>query len=163
MIDKVSMGQEAVASLDAVPGLVLQGRVEKISAVPDSQQWFNSGVKTYTIMVAVDAEVNAKLKPGLSATVGIVTDPLRCVIYVPIPWVVSSKGKHYVYVVKRGRKELREVDIGKYNTQSIEITDGLKEDEELMLYAEVELESDTKLKKSPLAEESKDGATKEQK
>jgi HlyD family secretion protein len=161
MIDKVSIGQEAVASLDAVPGLVLQGRVEKISAVPDSQQWFNSGVKTYTIMIAVDSEVKAKLKPGMSATVEIVTDQLRDVLYVPIQSVVSSKGKHYVYVVKRGRKELREVDIDKYNTQSIEITNGLKEGEELLLYAEVELEADIKLKKSPLAEESKNGKTKD--
>ena len=103
------------------------------------------------------------VQAGVSATVGSGTDQLRCVIYGPIQSVVASKGKHYVYVVKRGRKELREVDIGKYNTQSIEITDGLKEDEELMLYAEVELESDTKLKKSPLAEESKNGETKEQK
>ena len=69
--------------------------------------------------------------------------------------MVSKKEKHYVYVVKRGRKNLREVDIGKYNTHSIEIIQGLEENEKLLLYAEVELESDSKLKKSPLSEENK--------
>ncbi|RKX41839.1 MAG: hypothetical protein DRP64_10785, partial [Verrucomicrobia bacterium] len=64
MIDKVEMGQEAVASLDAIPGVLLRGRVEKISAVPDSQNWFNSGVKTYTIMVDVSSQPEAQLKPG---------------------------------------------------------------------------------------------------
>ncbi len=161
MIDKVSLGQEAVSTLDAVPGLILRGRIQKISAVPDSQNWYSSGVKTYTIMVDVDSKANAQLKPGMSATVEIVTDQLRDVLYVPIQSVVSSEGKHYVYVVKRGRKNLREVTIGKYNTQYIEIIAGLEEDEELMLYAEVELEANAKLKKSPLSEESKNGETKE--
>jgi multidrug efflux pump subunit AcrA (membrane-fusion protein) len=155
MIDKVSLGQEAVATLDAVPGLVLKGRVEKVSAVPDSQNWFSSGVKTYTIMVNVESEQEGQLKPGMSATVEIVTDELSDVLYVPIQSVVSSEGKHYVYIVKRGRKELREIEIGKFNTHSIEIISGLEENEELMLYAEVELEADAKLKKSPLAEDSK--------
>lgn len=161
MIDKVSVGQEAVAMLDAVPGLVLRGRVEKISAVPDSQNWFSSGVKTYTIMVDVVTPAEGQLKPGMSATVEIVTDQLRDVLYVPIQAVVSSEGKHYVYVVKRDRKQLREVGIGKYNTQFIEITQGLEEEEELLLYAEVELEADTNLKKSPLSEESKSKGTRE--
>ena len=155
MIDKVEVGQEAVASLDAVPGVLLRGRVEKISAVPDSQNWFNSGVKTYTIMIDVSTLPEAQLKPGMSATVEIVTDQLRNVLHVPIQSVVSEKKKHYVYVVKRGRKELREVGIGKYNTHSIEIVQGLEEGEKLLLYAEVALESDTQLKKSPLSEESK--------
>lgn len=157
MIDKVSLGQEAVATLDAVPGLVLRGRVEKVSAVPDSQNWFNSGVKIYTIMVNVESEQEGQLKPGMSATVEIVTDQLRDVLYVPIQAVVSSEGKHYVYIVKRGKKELREVQIGKFNTYSIEIFEGIDEGEELLLYAEVELESDAQLKNSPLAADSKSG------
>ncbi len=156
MIDKVALGQEAVASLDAIPGVLLRGRVKKISAVPDSQNWFNSGVKTYTIMVDVSTlPEEAQLKPGMSATVEIVTDQLRDVLHVPIQSVVSEKEKHYVYVVKRGRKELREVGIGKYNTHNIEIAQGLEEGEKLLLYAEVALEADTQLKKSPLSEESK--------
>ncbi|VGO20085.1 HlyD family efflux transporter periplasmic adaptor subunit [Pontiella sulfatireligans] len=162
MIDKVSMGQEAVAVLDAVPGMVLKGCVEKISAVPDSQDWFNSGVKTYTIMVNVSSTMNTQLKPGMSATVEIVTDQLRDVLHVPIQAVVSSKGKHYVYVVKRGRKALREVGIGKYNTQLIEVVDGLEVGEEMLLYAEVEMDADSKLKKSPLKEENKTEEQQEQ-
>jgi len=161
MIDKVMLGQEAVATLDAVPGLVLRGRVEKISAVPDSQHWFNSGVKTYTIMIDITSGTDTQLKPGMSATVEIVTDQLRDVLYVPIQSVASKRDKHYVYTVKRARKELREVEIGKYNTQSIEISQGLEEGEKLLLYAEVELESDAKLKKSPLSEESKNGGKQE--
>ena len=161
MIDRVEMGQEAVATLDALPGVVLRGRVKKISAVPDSQNWFSTGVKTYTILVEVDEGTNEQLKPGMSATVEIVTDQLRDILYVPIQAVVSQDDKHFVYVVRRNRKELREVEIGKYNTQSIEIIDGVKVGEELLLYAEVELEADAKLKNSPLSEESKQPASKE--
>lgn len=154
MIDKVSLGQEAVATLDAIPGLTLHGEVAKVSAVPDSQNWYSSGVKTYTIMIDVENGVVSQLKPGMSATVEIVTDQLRDVLYVPIQSVVSIGGKHYVYVVKRGRKQLREVEIGKFNSQSIEIIRGLEEGEELLLYAEAEPEPEVKLKKSPLSDAS---------
>ena len=162
MIDKIAPDQEAVATLDAVPDLILRGRVSRISAVPDSQNWFNSGVKTYTIIIDVTSDTEAKLKPGMSATVEIITDQLRDILYVPIQAVVSDRDQHYVYVVRRNRKELREVTIGKYNTQFIEITDGLKEGEELLLYAEVEMDTDTQLKKSPLAEESKNAEKQDQ-
>lgn len=163
MIDKVAQGQEAVATLDAVPNLLLRGRVSRISAVPDNQRWFNSGVKTYTVLVDVTSDAaKAKLKPGMSATVEIVTDQLRDVLFVPIQSVMSDGDKHYVYVVRRGHKELREVEIGKYNTQYIEIRDGLKEGEDLLLYAEVEKETDTQFKKSPLNEEQKESGEQSQ-
>lgn len=162
MIDKVKLGQKAKATLDAVPGLFLEGIVEKVSAVPDSQNWFSSGIKTYTIIIDVLNEEELKLKPGMSATVEIITDQLVNVIYIPIQAVVSRDNHHYVYVVKRGKKELREVEIGKFNTHSIEIKSGLEVGEELLLYAEVELEADANLKRSPLEEESKkDGSNNE--
>ena len=150
MIDKVSVGQQAVATLDALPGVLLHARVEKVSAVPDSQGWFSTGVKTYTIMLAVEDAADAPLKPGMSATVEIVTDSMIQVLHVPIQSVVSDADQRYVYVVRRSRRKLREVQTGKYNTTRIEIADGLEEGEELLLYAEVEMESDTRLRKSPL-------------
>jgi RND family efflux transporter MFP subunit len=163
MIDKVAVGQEVVASLDAVPGVLLHGRVEKISAVPDSQNWFNSGVKTYTIIIDIFDQPGVPLKPGMSATVEIVTDRLHDVLYVPIQSVVSKGDQHFVYMARHGRKVLRPVQMGKYNTRSIEIIQGLEEGDQLLLYAEVELESDTRFKRSPLAKESQKKGKQEKK
>lgn len=161
MIDKVKLGQEVVATLDAIPGVVLRGRVEKISAVPDAQNWFNSGVKTYTVMVDVAEKPEVPLKPGMSATVEIVTDRLHDVLYVPIQAVASEKGRHYVYRVRHGRKELHPVQTGKYNTRYIEIVQGLEAGEKLLLYADVELESDPHFKRSPLAQAAGKGGKKQ--
>lgn len=158
MIDKLALGLEAVASVDAVSGLILHGLISKISAVPDNQDWFNSGVKTYTIFISVTTETQAKLKPGMTATVEVVTDELRNVLYVPIQSVVSDHDEHYVYVIKRNRKALRRVEIGKYNNQFIEVIEGLSEGEALLLYAEIEADTDPKLKKSPRDEEAKSEA-----
>ncbi len=162
MIDKVSVGQQAVATLDALPGVILHARVKKVSAVPDSQGWFSTGVKTYTIMLAVEDGTDAPLKPGMSATVEIVTDSMVQVLHVPIQSVVSDGDQRYVYVVRRGRRKLREVRTGKYNTTRIEIVDGLEEGEELLLYAEVEMESDTRLRKSPLKKAAESGKKEKQ-
>lgn len=158
MIDKVSVGQKAVATVDALPGLVLHGVISRVSAVPDNQGWFSTGVKTYTVMIDVTATSDAKLKPGMSVKVEIVTDLLHNVLYVPIQSVVSKEDTHYVYVIRHNRKELRKVAIGKYNNQFMEIKDGLDEGEEVLLYAEVEADKDAKLNKSPLDEESKSSA-----
>jgi HlyD family secretion protein len=159
MIDKMSVGQETVATLDALPGVRLHGRVKQVSAVPDSQSYFSSGVKTYSIMIEVLTKTEAKLKPGMSATVEIVTDRLPNVLHVPIQSVVSDADSWYVYVVRRGRKAPREVQVGKYNTASIEIIGGLEESEELLLNAAVKLEVDSNLRKSPLAWENTSGGT----
>ncbi|MDH3982026.1 MAG: HlyD family secretion protein [Kiritimatiellaceae bacterium] len=86
MVDKVAVGQKAVATLDALPGVILHARVEKVSAVPDSQDFFSTGVKTYTLMLAVNDGVEDPLKPGMSATVEIVIDSLVDVLHVPIQW-----------------------------------------------------------------------------
>jgi HlyD family secretion protein len=155
MVDNVMVGQQAVATLDALPGVLLHARVEKVSAVPDSQGWFSTGVKTYTLMLAVNDDVDAPLKPGMSATVEIVTDSLINVLHVPIQSVVSAGDKRYVYVVRGNRRKLREVTIGKYNATRIEIVDGLKKGEEILLYAEVAMEKDSQLGKSPLKSKAK--------
>jgi len=157
MIDKVTVGQEAVATVDALSGSILRGRIFKVSAVPDNQGWFSTGVKTYTVMIDVTSETTSKFKPGMTAKVEIVIDQLRNVLYVPIQSVVSKDDHHYVYVIKRNRKELREVGIGKYNNQFMEITDGLEEGEEILLYAEVEADNDANLTKRPLDQEAENG------
>lgn len=158
MIDKVSKGQKAVATVDALPGLVLHGIISKVSAVPDNAGWFSTGVKTYTVMIDVTTETDAKLKPGMSANVEVVTDELRDVLYVPIQSVFSDGNNHYVYVIRHGRKELRKVELGNYNTQYMEIKDGVKEGEVILLYAKLEADKDARLKKSPLDQEQQNGS-----
>lgn len=158
MIDRVALGQRGVATLDAVPGLVLYSTVKKISAVPDSQPFYAaaSGVKTYTVVLEVDSDVEiAQLKPGMSATVEIVTERLAEVLYVPIQSVVANEGTHFVYVVKRGRKQLREVEVGKFNNDFIEIASGVEEGEKLLLYAEVEPDIRVPLVDRPIEEQKK--------
>lgn len=156
MVDKVSKGQAAVATVDALPGVVLHGQISQVSAVPDNQDWLSTGVKTYTITIEIDADFSAKLKPGMSTKVEIVTDQLENVLQVPLQSVVSKGEDHYVYVIEHRRKELRKVDVGKYNIEFIEVKSGLEEGEEILLYAEVEADKDARLNKSPLEESGKE-------
>jgi len=152
MIDKVEIGQDALATLDALPGVLLKGNISKVSAVPDSQSFFGSGVKTYTVIIDVTSGTEGvQLKPGMSATVEIITDRLKDVLKIPIQSVVADGDKRYVYVLRRNRKKLREVKVGKYNSAYIQIIDGLNEGEELLLYADAEIATDTKLRRSPLS------------
>jgi HlyD family secretion protein len=157
LVEKVSKGQEALATVEASSGIVLKGHITQVSAVPDNQDFLSTGVKTYTIVIAVESIVTDKLKPGMSTKVEIVTDRLDNVLQVPIQSVVSKGNKHYVYIINRKRKELRPIEIGKSNNQFIEVTSGLKEGEEILLYTEVEAGKDARLNKSPLDESQKSG------
>ncbi|MBN2685519.1 MAG: efflux RND transporter periplasmic adaptor subunit [Pontiellaceae bacterium] len=159
LVEKVSKGQEALATVEASSGVVLKGRISQVSAVPDNQDFLSTGVKTYTIIIEVETTPSDKLKPGMSTKVEIVTDRLENVLQVPIQSVVSKGDEHYVYVINHKRKELRPVEIGKSNNQFVEVTSGLKEGEEILLYAEVEAEKDARLDKSPLEESNKSDAS----
>lgn len=150
LIDQVKKGQKAMATLDAVPDELLEAKVSRISAVPNNQNWLNSDVKSYTVRLDVTSQSSNQLKPGMSAVVEVLTERLEDVLQVPIQAVASSDDKQYVYVLKRGRREKREVQTGQFNNNYIQITEGVEEGEELLLYAEIALESEVELKKRPL-------------
>jgi hypothetical protein len=57
------------------------------------------------------------------------------VVYVPVQAVSPFDGKQVCYVARRGGAERREVTIGEFNDEFIEIKAGLKEGERVLLRA----------------------------
>ena len=134
-IKKIKIGQKARITVDAFPDEMLDGEVTKVGVLPDSQnRWMNPDMKVYLTKITIEG-THDWVKPGMSAKVEILVDRLADVVYVPIQAVTPSEGKQFATVVGGFKSERREVEIGQFNDEFIEIKKGLKEGEKVLLRA----------------------------
>ena len=132
-IKKIRKGEKVRITVDAFPDTILDGEVTKVGVLPDSQnRWMNPDLKVYVTTITINGTYDW-IKPGMSAKVEILVDNLNDVVYVPIQAVAPSEGKQVCYVVRGLKSEKREVEIGQFNDEFIEIKNGLKEGEKVLL------------------------------
>ena len=152
----VEVGQDAEVEVDALPDTLLMGRVTEIA---NSGVTLGRGTQQEVTNFAVKVElldVDERLRPGMSATVDIITDTREAVVNVPLQAVTARKRKEItavsnqgeveasgrtadadeqafvevVFVVKEdGTVELRAVKTGISSTTRVEILEGLSEGE----------------------------------
>lgn len=128
-IAKIKAQQKAVIRVNALPDRQFTGDIVQIflSARDTENNWDRKG-GTFPIRIQVNDPI-PELKTGLSAIVEIVVESRTGVLRVPQEFVLREKGKSYV--VLAGGKERREVELGLRSDSHVEITQGLKEGDEL--------------------------------
>ncbi|MBP8258468.1 MAG: efflux RND transporter periplasmic adaptor subunit [Verrucomicrobia bacterium] len=132
-IKKVQRGQKARIQVDAFPDQPLTGEVIKVGVLPDSiNRYMNPDMKVYVTTVAIDG-THDWLKPGMTAKVEILVKELPDVVYVPINAVFPVKGRQVSFIANGGSPEQREVEVGDYNDEFIEVKAGLREGERVLL------------------------------
>lgn len=132
-IKRIKPGQRARIRVDAYPEEELNGVVEKVGVLPNAQnRWLNPDLKVYDTFVLIDG-THPWLKPGMTAQVEIIVAELEDVLYVPLQCIVNIEGKQACYVQKGNTVELRFVKTGEYNESLIEVKEGLKEGELVLL------------------------------
>ena len=132
-IQKIKKGEKARITVDAFPDTALEGEVTKVGVLPDSQnRWMNPDLKVYNTTIAINGTYDW-VKPGMSAKVEILVNKLDDVVYIPVQAVTPDNGKEYCYVAETFKPERREVAIGDFNDEFIEIKHGLKEGERVLL------------------------------
>jgi HlyD family secretion protein len=132
-VDKVKPGQKASVVMEAFPDQNFHGEVAKVASLPDQQRsWLSPDVKVYATEVNIDG-THDFLKPGMSARVEILVDNVADALIVPVQVVANRGGKKICFIVNGGRTEEREVKTGRFNDVSVEILEGLKEGEDVLL------------------------------
>ncbi len=132
-IKKIKKGLKAKITVDAFPDEVLTGEVTKVAVLPDSQnRWMNPDLKVYLTTVEIDGS-HDWVKPGMSAKVEIFVNHLAAVVYVPVQAIIPDNGKQVCYVASAFKPERREVEIGDFNDEFIEIKKGLAVGEKVLL------------------------------
>ena len=141
-IKKVKKGQKARITVDAFPDKILTGEVTKVGVLPDSQnRWMNPDLKVYLTTVTVDGTQDW-VKPGMSTKVEILVNKLEDCLYVPVQAVSPDGEKQVCYVAGSLKPDRREVHLGEFNDEFIEIKDGLSEGDRVLLSPPDGLETD---------------------
>ncbi len=133
VVQRVAAGQYVKVSIDAFPDVELSGEVIKVAVVADSANAFmNPDLKVYPTTIRIDGE-HDWLRPGMSAEVKILVDSLEDVVYVPLQAITYYDDQRVVYVKRGTRAERRDVEVGTFSEQFIEITSGLQQGEDVLL------------------------------
>ncbi len=128
-IPGVKLGQRAIIEVDALPDARLEGKVISISTLSVEV----AGVVLYGVTIGFDVPEAFELKPGMSASVDIVTSERNNVLLVPDRAIAQdSQGNPVVKVVVDEEIEERPVTIGISDGLDTEIIDGLDEGELVM-------------------------------
>jgi HlyD family secretion protein len=144
-VKKLRVGQKATVRLEAFPGLVLHGTVEKVATLADSEGgWRGGGAKEFeTILKIDDLPSGGGLKPGFTAEVSIEVNLLPGVLAVPIQAVAQLKDKQYAYVKTDDGVDRREVTLGENNEKFVEVRTGIEEGENVCLDARARAAAET--------------------
>jgi HlyD family secretion protein len=126
-LGRLRHGQTAKVSADAFPSETFQATVARVGSVVDPQQG------TVEIRLAV-AEPPPYLLPDMTVSVNIETDRRRHALTLPREAITeSSAGEAWVLVVRDGRAERAPVTLGGSDAAHVEIRDGVRPDEPVIL------------------------------
>lgn len=134
-VERLSVGQGARLSFDAIPDYEIEGKIDDIalSARRDGD------VRVFPIEVIFSTEDN-RVRPGISATVDIPIDSVENAVSVLLSAVFFSEEDNdtLVYVKEDGSWQPRQVEAGINNLQYVEIKSGLEVGETVALSRPVE-------------------------
>jgi len=125
---RVDSAQEAIVTLDALPGEQYRGEVRKKSTLARRKDP-GSKINVFDVEIAL-LEKDGQLKPGMSAACRIVIDRMPDVIKVPLEAVFEKEGRTVVYLDNKHEVEVR---VGRRNDMEIQITSGLEGGEKICL------------------------------
>ncbi|MEY2428270.1 MAG: HlyD family secretion protein, partial [Verrucomicrobiota bacterium] len=132
-IKKVKKGQKARMTVDAFPDEILTGEVTKVGVLPDSQnRWMNPDLKVYLTTITIDGN-HDWVKPGMSVKVEILVNKIENCIYVPVQAISPDSGKQVCFIPHGLKQERREVQVGEFNDEFIEVKSGIGEGERVLL------------------------------
>ena len=128
-IGKISVGQQAVFTVDAYPGRTFKGVVSRVS----QKATITQNVVYYGVVIDVLGD-SSLLKPSMTARVSVSTGESQNVLTLPLSALKTQNNQQYVVVMRSGGKtENVPVTTGLSSEDRVEITNGLSENEMVVL------------------------------
>ena len=124
-LKQLQAGDKTAVEVDAFPGETFTGRIARVSPVLDP------ATRTAPIEVEIP-NPTFRLKPGMYARVGVVTDTKKEALVAPANSVVDLGGRRGVFQVLNGSAVFRAVQVGTETGDRIEILGGIPEGEQVI-------------------------------
>lgn len=123
---KLSVGQPAQLTFDAVPNKVFEGTISLISP------YVNAETATFAVRIHV-TKSDGLLRPGMFARVAIIYERKPDALQIPRTALLDGDGPPKVFVIKDGKAAERAVKLGLSNGAWVEVTEGLKDGEQVVV------------------------------
>lgn len=148
-VAKLRPGQPAEIQVDAIPGMVFQGRVLNVATSSDRSGSQMSGnnqeAQNYKVRVQLSGSRQDldRLRPGMSARVAVLANEVKQVVTVPLQAVLEredrsgglglmARSRSTVYVLKGDTAEERILRLGASTRRAAEVLEGVKEGEQII-------------------------------
>jgi len=123
--------------VDAIPGKIFEGRVDRVSPVVDS------GTGTFRVVCAFAG--NETLRPGMFGRIEVIFDQRQNILTIPRVALLEDEGETAVYVI-RGNKAARiPVKLGYTTGEFAEILSGVKEGDQVITAGKVAVRDGTEV------------------
>jgi HlyD family secretion protein len=128
-------GQRARVISDAQPGVAIQGEVLNVGVLAESGGWRDPNRRDYTVRILLQGGNENGLRPSMRCRAEIFIDRVEDALYVPVQSVFRDGRRAFVYapVAGRGGYEPRDVRLGRASDLYVEVREGLKEGDAVLL------------------------------
>ena len=136
----VRPGATAKLRINAYPDKQFEGKVTYVYPT------LNAGTRTAQVRIEL-ANPGGQLKPGMFASVELSSSAKGSAVAVPVSAVIDSGTRRVVLVqAKEGRFEPREVRLGMRSDDYVEVLEGVKEGEDVVVAANFLIDAESNLK-----------------
>ncbi|MBK7643544.1 MAG: HlyD family efflux transporter periplasmic adaptor subunit [Planctomycetes bacterium] len=139
----VAPGMACRITIDALPGMEFPGEVQSIAVLPDKGSWWsNPNARLYPASVVIkpladptpeQIKAYGDMRPGMSCQIEILSAQIEDCLYVPVQCIVLDKGETTAFLHTGAHPEQVRVKVGRSNEKFVEVTEGLKENDEVLL------------------------------
>lgn len=146
-IAHVHPGMKARVKVDAFPNETLAGVIVEVAPLPDPKGFIDQAGNVYTTRIKIGGN-RPNLRPGMTAAAEIVVDERDAAVGVPVGALVRYDEKPHVAVRRPdGQVEWRDVVLGASDGKIVEIEEGLKAGDAVILDPERFLTDDQRARK----------------
>ncbi len=128
-IRKIAVDQPVTVHLDAIPNESFAAHVEEIATLASYDDYNKESF--FSVRVRLDS-LSTGMRPGMTASLRIITDKVEDAIYIPNSAVFDADGRTVVFP-RRSMPEPREVHLGDRNLDYVIVLEGLEPGEEISL------------------------------
>jgi HlyD family secretion protein len=125
---RLQQGQRVEIQVESLPGLKLEGRVERIAP----QATIRNNIKGFATRIQIK-DMDPRVRPGMTATLTIPVASVTNALAVPLAAVFTEEGQRFVLVQGASGVERRDVNVGIFDYQYAEVQSGLKAGERVLL------------------------------
>lgn len=135
----LNVGQQAMVTVDALPDLTTVGTIDFVAFKADP------ATKTFLVRVIVDNS-DGVIRAGMIARVAFLKRTIPDALVAPLFAVLSRGGEMLLFVEEDGVARARTVKIGVIARDKVQITEGLKPGDHLIVTGQTEVEEGAQVK-----------------